>query len=128
MVNTYLQRLYDTIISRGYVEVEQLVIDTWSNKRGAISGRLNFHDGSSMDFGEVIIHQSRQIVRLRYTYHYQDASGEMIFRYDNAPHHPNVPTHPHHKHVGSAIEQSQPPDISMVLREIDQYIFAQDER
>ena len=123
MVKTYFQRLYDTIISRGYVEIEQLAIDIWSNQRGAISGQLSFHDGSSMDFGEVIILQERQIVKLRYTYHYQDASGEMIFRYDNAPHHPTVSTHPHHKHVGPTIEPSQPPDISIVLREIDRFIF-----
>ena len=123
MVNAYLDRLYDTIISRGYVEVQQLKIDIWSNRRGGISGQLRFHDGSSMDFGEVVILRESQIVKLRYTYHYQGASGEMIFRYDNAPHHPTVSTHPHHKHIGPTVEPSQPPDISTVLREIDRLIF-----
>ena len=123
MVNAYLHRLYDTVISRGYIEIEQLILDIWSNQRGAIRGRLIFHDGSSLDFGEVVVLRKRQIVKLRYAYHYQDTSGEMVFRYDNAPHFPDIPTHPHHKHVGSAVQASQPPDLSMVLREIDRSIF-----
>ncbi len=123
MVNRYLHRLYDTVVSRSYIEVEQLVFDNRSNRRGTIKGRLRFHDGSLLDFGEVIILQNEQIVKLRYVYHYQNASGELIFRYDNAPHYPNLPTHPHHKHVGSAVEPVQASDLSEVLHEIDQLIF-----
>lgn len=67
--------------------------------------------------------QNRQIVKLRYSYHYQDESGELIFRYDNAPHYPNLPTHPHHKHVGTAVESAEVPDLSEVLREIELMIF-----
>jgi hypothetical protein len=123
MVNKYLHRLYDTVVSRGYIEVEQLVFDNLSNRRGTIKGRLKFTDGSLLDFGEVILLQNREIVKLRYAYHYQNASGEVIFRYDNAPHYPNLPTNPHHKHVGSAVEPAQVPDLSEVLREIEQFIF-----
>lgn len=112
MLNSYLYRLYDTVVSRGYIEVEQLVFDNRSNRRGSIRGRLNFHDGSMLDFGEVLMYRNKQIEKLRYTYHYQDASGKTIFRYDNAPHYPNLPTYPHHKHAGSAIEPAQAPDLS----------------
>ncbi len=126
MVNGYLQRLYDTVISRGYIEVEQLVFDNRSNERGTITGRLKYHDGSLLELGEVIILRNGQITKLRYSYHYQDASGELIFRYDNAPHYPNIPTHPHHKHVGLVVEPAQAPDLSEVLREIDELIFVSD--
>ena len=51
MVNSYLQRLYNTITSRGYIEVEQLSFDTRSNRHGTLKGRLKFHDGSLLDFG-----------------------------------------------------------------------------
>ena len=126
MVNSYLHRLYDTIISHGYIEVEQLAFNNQSNRRGTIRGRLKFHDGLLLDFGEVIILRNRRIVKLRYAYHYQNESDEVIFRYDNAPHYPNLPTHPHHKHVGSTVEPSQAPDLSEVLREIEQLIFESD--
>jgi len=36
----------------------------------------------------------------RYSFHWQDAAGELYKRWDNAPHHPEVLTHPHHVHDG----------------------------
>jgi len=123
MLNRYLHRLYDTIISRGYVEIERLDFDELPGRQGIIEGRLKFHDGSLLEFDEVIIFRNEQIVKLRYAYHYQNESGEMIFHYDNTPHYPNIFTYPHHKHVGSAVEPAQVPDLSEVLREIEQLIF-----
>jgi hypothetical protein len=123
MVNRYLHRLYDTIISRGYIEVEQLSFNIFSNQRGIIKGRLKFHDQSLLDFGEVVNSQNRQIIKLRYAYHYQNELGELIFRYDNSPHYPNIPTYPHHKHIGSAVVPTPAPDLSRILREIEQLIF-----
>ena len=42
---------------------------------------------------------------------------------ENAPHYPDILTYPHHKHIGSAVEPAQAPDLSEVLREIEQMIF-----
>jgi len=126
MLQSYLQRLYDTIISRGYVEVNVLVVDDLAGRQGSIEGQLKFFDGSLLDFDEALLLRSNQIVKLRYAYHYQDESGRLIFRYDNAPHYPNIHTYPHHKHVGSAVEPSQIPDISDVFREIERLIFKAD--
>jgi len=123
MLNRYLHRLYDTIISRGYVEIERLDFDELPGRQGIIEGRLKFHDGSLLEFDEVIIFRNDQIVKMRYAYHYQNEAGEVIFRYDNAPHYRNILTYPHHKHVGSDVEPAQVPDLSDVLREIEQLIF-----
>jgi hypothetical protein len=126
MLKRYLHRLYDTIISRGYVEVERLDFDELPDRQGIIEGRLRFHDGSLLDFDEVVLLRNEQIVKLRYAYHYQSQSGEMIFRYDNAPHYPNISTYPHHKHVGDAVEPAHVPDLSEVLRQIEQMLFPGD--
>ncbi len=123
MLNRYLPRLYDTIISRGYIEIERLDFDELPDRQGIVEGRLKFHDGSLLDFDEVVLLRNEQIVKLRYAYHYQNESGEVIFRYDNAPHYPNIITYPHHKHAGSTVEPAQIPDLSEVLREIEQLIF-----
>lgn len=123
MLNRYLHRLYDTIISRGYVEIERLGFDELPGRQGIIEGRLKFHDGSLLEFDEAIILRNEQIVKLRYAYHYQNELAEIIFRYDNAPHYPNMLTYPHHKHVGSAVEPAQVPDLGEVLLEIEQMIF-----
>ena len=42
----------------------------------------------------------------------------IIFRYDNAPHHPEVKTHPHHKHLFDRISDSSHPDIEAVIKEV----------
>jgi hypothetical protein len=123
MLKNYLYRLYDTVISRGHVEIELLVFDIQSNRRGTIEGRLKFHDGSFLDFDEAILLRNKQIVKLRYAYHYQNVLGQLIFRYDNAPHYSTISTHPHHKHIGSDVEPAQSPDLSEVLHEIEQLIF-----
>ncbi|MEW5956819.1 MAG: DUF6516 family protein [Chloroflexota bacterium] len=57
-------------------------------------------------------------------YHYQHANGMLIFRYDNVPHHPEIETYPHHKHIGDVIVATQPPDLSEVLHEIDGLLYS----
>jgi hypothetical protein len=36
---------------------------------------------------------------IQYSFHLQDSRSRLLFRYDNAPHHRDVPSFPHHKHV-----------------------------
>ena len=44
----------------------------------------------------------------------------MIARWDNAPHHPHVSTHPFHKHnQDGSVAPSRPMDITRVLLEMD---------
>jgi hypothetical protein len=47
--------------------------------------------------------------------------GQRLFRYDNAPHHPKIKTHPHHKHIGPGdkISPSGEPSLAQVLEEIE---------
>ncbi len=123
MLKRYFSRLHNTIISRKYIEIEYLIFDIQSADHGLVEGRFCFPDGSLFEFDEVVEVQNQQIAKVRYAYHYQNASDEMVFRYDNVPHHPHIFTYPHHKHVGTAVEPTTPPDISEVLSEIDGYIF-----
>lgn len=50
--------------------------------------------------------------------------GKRIFRYDNAPHHPEISTHPHHKHSGSGdtLSATQEPTLSQILSEIEKLL------
>jgi len=53
------------------------------------------------------------------------ANGTVIFRYDNAPHFPNLPTAPHHKHIGETeVNAVIVPDLQSVLKEIEAIIEA----
>jgi hypothetical protein len=60
---------------------------------------------------------------VQYAYTYVRA-GRRVFRYDNAPHHPEVVTYPHHKHIGAAdrLAPADQPSLSEVLAEIENWL------
>lgn len=125
-LHRYLARLQDTILSRQEIEITDMEIHDRSDKLGRTSEfyiKLNFYDGSQLQIVEKLIVQQFTIVKSRYTYHYQQADGTLIFRYDNVPHHSEIKTHPHHKHIGEEITAAQPPDLSEVLHEIDGILY-----
>ena len=57
-----------------------------------------FWDHSYLDIHETVNTQLGYPVRIHYAYTFIQ-NGVHIFRYDNAPHHQNILTFPHHKHV-----------------------------
>lgn len=65
---------------------------------GAITATLWFADESRLDFIEVFVIRAHRPIKLRYSYHYM-RGAKMVFRYDNAKHHRQAETFPHHTHV-----------------------------
>ena len=61
--------------------------------------------------------EHRRPIKLFYRYQYI-RTGKAIFRYDNAPHHPNLPNFPHHKHVGGRKLPATKPTLSQILDEV----------
>ena len=51
-----------------------------------------------------------------YSYHWQTIDGKLIIRWDNAPHHKNTRTYPHHKHVGENVYESFELDCYSILK------------
>jgi len=122
----YLARLEDTLLSRHEIEVQQLdARRAESNEAGEFNARVSFYDQSLLEATEKVKIEDGEIIKQDYSYHYQKSNGDLVFRYDNAPHHPEIETFPHHKHVESDenVIASQPPDMSEVLVEIDGVIY-----
>ncbi len=86
---------------------------------GFLKGSLYFADGSLLHLREYVNIQ-HVVERYMYVYQYQDRNGDLVFRYDNSPHFPHLPTFPHHKHDGSESDviPTSPPDLGMVWDEI----------
>ncbi len=104
-----------TDLTFSYEEITQL--------EGLIRGTLVFLDGSKLDFLEYVVIEKDSIHRLRYRYNYVDPEGNLIFRYDNAPHHQGISTFPHHKHVGNdKILPSSAPFLEEVIQEVLRYV------
>ncbi len=45
------------------------------------------------------------------------AEGKPLLRYDNAPHHPEIETFPHHKHLEDRVEPLPSPSVEAFLKE-----------
>ena len=86
--------------------------------RGNLRIRLRFADQALLEISEALVLIADRLQGLSYRYHYQDPSTALVFRYDNTPHHPEIPTHPDHKHIGGHIVASIHPSIEQVLEEV----------
>jgi len=51
----------------------------------------------------------------KYNFHWQDATGNLIRRWDNAPHHPELDNYPHHVHAKDTVSASSEIGIRTVL-------------
>jgi hypothetical protein len=82
-------------------------------------------DGSVLHFREVVDVEVTADC-LMYTYHYMTTTKTLIFRYDNTGHHKklNLPTYPHHKHVGHEGNVVAAPacDLLAVLGEVESMV------
>jgi hypothetical protein len=97
---------------------ESVEIEFDEDQRGStVEGALYFHDGSRLEFTETVTIERYRPVKLFYVYQYI-RSGEAVFRYDNAPHHPDLPTFPHHKHVRKERLPATEPTLSQVVSEV----------
>ncbi len=85
--------------------------------QGYAFGVVLFQDRSVLYFREYHDSIASHVSKLMYSYHYQDADQQLIFRYDNARHRPPLPVQ-EHKHVGETIAASQAPTLAEVLTEI----------
>ncbi|MFB2972110.1 DUF6516 family protein [Aerosakkonema sp. BLCC-F183] len=121
LIEDYFQEIRNIIDTCSVVRSSNVNYETRSNYRGFIRGELNFSDGSVLYLPE-FVDVKTMLDREMYSYHYEDASKNLIFRYDNTRHHKklNLPNYPHHKHDGSEenVISSNAPMLADVLNEI----------
>jgi len=85
--------------------------------QGYLTGSITFVDSSTLHFKEFLDAVREEVDKLMYTYHYQDAGNELIFRYDNARHRPPLRSL-EHKHTPAQVVETPAPDLNEVLAEI----------
>lgn len=122
-IRSRLSRYEDTLRSRSEIVIDRLQIRA-KEAIGILTAQVRFYNDSCL----VIYDHFKQtdegkMVRMKYVFHYQHADGTLIFRYDNAPHYPDFPTFPAHKHTPDDVIPAPAPDLADVLREIDTILY-----
>jgi hypothetical protein len=64
-----------------------------------VRGSITFVDLSLLELSVFGVSSRSGVAWEKYRFQYMDKKGRLVFRYDNAPHHREQPTFPHHKHL-----------------------------
>lgn len=118
MIETYFYQIEAILNEFPTVRFYTLRKKIYNIKQGFLSGSVVFENGHILDFVEV--RDAEILAKIKYRYQYMNERHEVIFRYDNAPHHRHLKTFPHHKHLSDVVEESEEPVLFDVLLEIAQ--------
>lgn len=117
-IEDHLDRVREWVLALPEIRLDRYDEQVLSQTRGNLRIRLRFSDEAVLEMTETVASSGETLRWLGYRYHYQSADAATILRYDNAPHHPEVSTHPHHKHVEGRVVASAQPPMADFLREV----------
>ena len=95
---------------------------------GFIRLRAMLSNGDLLEAFEFVVATFGVLQTLTYRMHWQQGDGRLKRRWDNAPHHTEVSTFPHHVHVGLAehVESSEPMTTFKVLALVEEELHTED--
>ena len=117
LLSRYLDEIEAEIRKLEDVYVERYEEEILASDRINLRIRVRFKAGNLFELNEAVIVEDDQLERLNYRYHFQDRQNNLIFRYDNTPHFPNLENFPHHKHLRDGIMSSEEPTVVGVIEE-----------
>jgi len=120
LISAYLaavQALLERFAATNFVADARLNSESQPGEQAYLSGVIVFIDGSDLHFSEFLDANEAVIQKLMYSYHYQDQNKQLILRYDNARHRPQLP-YTEHKHSSDSIIQHSAPTLEIILEEI----------
>ncbi|MCK6624652.1 MAG: DUF6516 family protein [Anaerolineae bacterium] len=97
----YIAYIKSLLISNPQIVSVKIVREETQDKLGLYRYRLSLADGGLLEMFERFEVVSDEVNVTKYSFQWQDAAGTLRKRWDNAAHHAEVPTHPHHFHDGS---------------------------
>jgi hypothetical protein len=121
IISDYIFQVKNAIEKLPCVLADELIIDNRGDVVLYLKGTIVFTNQSEFHLKEYSI-SVPEFKKIAYSYHYQAADRRLIFRYDNAEHHPELENFPHHKHVGDKIFSTGEASLSEVLELINDLV------
>ena len=85
----------------------------------SLVAKVGFKDGSSLYIKDYLFIDGKR----KYSYHWQDIQGSLMTRWDNSPHHRELSTFPHHKHLPKEVSSSKERTVKDILTVIKAVIL-----
>ena len=120
-IDEYLDSVKERLLTDKAVSSLHIIRERVTTMDGHLRARLTLSDDSQIEFSEYVQRSPEGEIRVvTYSYHWANASGNLIQRWDNTPHHPDLAGFPHHIHVGRQDTPfaGQPVSIFAVLDEV----------
>jgi hypothetical protein len=121
--DNYQKLLIQSPAITGFIVLKQNV----TRLDGRIRVRASLTDGGLLEFAEYIaLNDETQVTEYTYTFHWQDTQQQLVRRWDNVNHFPNLPHAPHHIHQANENVVGNPyiPALEVVLAEIEDNLFS----
>ena len=121
LLKHYLEEVEAAVRDLEGVYVERYQEEILTSERVNLRIRIRFSKGFLLELNEAVVAESGTMRHLGYRYHFQDERNELIFRYDNTPHFPELKNFPHHKHMERGVTGCEKPSILRVLEEASSF-------
>jgi hypothetical protein len=124
-IDAYLDTIKERFVTDPIVTSFQTIRERSTLVDGHLRARLELSDGSRLEFSAYVQRSpAGEIAVITYSYHWADADNQLIKRWDNTPHFPDLPGFPDHMHDGvtGQVTTGQPMSIFAVLNEIAKQI------
>jgi len=127
MLTSYIRHIKSALSSYAWIEsVDFLRFDVSEIEHETIllyRIRIHLIRGELLEAFERVSENSKtkKLETTKYHFHWQDLNNQLIRRWDNAPHHPEIETFPDHMHFGpeNTCRTGGSSSLPAVLEEID---------
>jgi hypothetical protein len=106
LIHDYFDAIEARLIASPIVATFDVIRREITPTDGKIRIRATLTDGGLLELFEYVAEDQGQLNLQKYSFHWQDAKGELAQRWDNVNHHPDLPNAPHHVHQADGSVQS----------------------
>ena len=132
--HAYLQQMKTSLVLSPIITSITIVTEYAFTDRGYFRARLTLRNGDFLEVSEFFTVDAGGCSTQEYRYQWMDATQEqLITRWDNVPHHPQLDNYPHHFHkeqempIASNLTGNPVVDLPQVLKEVDLLLPADEE-
>jgi hypothetical protein len=104
-IEAYLEAIKERLVTEPMVTRFHMIRERSTLIDEHLRARLTLVDGSQLEFSEYMQRSPvGEIAVITYSSHWADAANQLITRWDNTPHFPDLPGFPDHIHDGATGE------------------------
>lgn len=125
MIDAYLEGIIQELSASPVVTAFNIARQEEGEEDGYIRIKCYLSNGDILEFAEYVEVLKEKVCVVTYSYHWQDAKGQVVKRWDNVGHHKELNTFPYHVHLSAGeVIGTTSMTLNKVLKEIGKVLPA----